>query len=229
MINSKKPFLDNVKNWSSGENKLLLLGSFIFYLLFIMFFFIELIYFENSLGFERGFEGMGGINFLKIDSFFLIFTMSVIFMEYFVYIAYYTRKGPASRIFKEKTIGELIERCKKSGIRQMRIYQFFILMWIIFIFDGLIRIFLGIANQLIIIELFLNFIFCFILGSLYFPLIMLTMDTYIINDSKYKEFGIDIKEVKHKSINEIFRKIFLTLLISISVNLLILVKIIIFI
>ena len=123
MTNSEKKLLDvHVKNWTSNENKILLFGSLFFYLFLIFLFFIELIYFENSLGLERGFEGMGGINFLKIDSFFLIFTMAIIFVEYLLYISYYTVKGPASRIFDENDIEDLIERRKKSTIKQVKIF-----------------------------------------------------------------------------------------------------------
>jgi len=222
---NKNLLLENVENWTSKENKIIIGGSAIFYFLLIISFFIELIHFENSLGLERGFEGMGGINFLKSDSFFLIFTLSIIFLEYFLYNSYYSIKGASSRIFKEKNTEDLFERRKKSEKLQKKLKFFLILIYLIYIFDIFMKIFIDLLYQFIIIELFLHFIFCFVIGSLFFPLIMVTLDTYILNDSLYQKIAQkkSTNLYKRKKINEIFQLLFPFFIILISSNVLILI------
>ena len=148
-----------IETWTAKEKKLTIFGSAIFYFLLIINFFIELIHVENSLGLEKGFEGIGGINFLKSDLFFLIFTISIIFFEFFLYISYYAIKGPIKRILYEKSVDDLFKRRKKSCFLQKNLLYFFIIISIICILDNYIKIFFEILYQFIIIELFLYFIF----------------------------------------------------------------------
>lgn len=146
---------------------------------------------------------MGGINFLKSDLFFLIFTTLIIFFEYFLYITYYSIKGPRKRIFTEKTADDLFIRRKRSSLLQKRLLFFFLIVSIIYISDNYVKIFLNILNQFIIIEFFLHFIFCFINGTIFFSLIMVTLDLKVLKDTifiKKLNFKDKAKQVNNKNI-----------------------------
>ncbi|MHA1380320.1 MAG: hypothetical protein ACTSRG_18295 [Candidatus Helarchaeota archaeon] len=217
---------EKIAKWTSDEKRTMILGSLAFFLLLILSFFIELIYFEYSLGFEGGFEGIGGINFLKSDSFFLIFTVSIIFFEYFLYISYYSFKGPKSRIFKEYNVQELYDTRNKNSLMQKNLEIFFLIVCIVYIFDIYIKILINFLYQIIIIELFINFIFCFIVGTLFFPLIMVTLDTRVLNDDIFEKISKTDNSQKRKKISEIFQCVLIISILIILGNIFLLVKII---
>lgn len=213
---NKKFLIEYLETWSLKEKKLLILSSSAFYLSLICFFLVELIHFDYSLGLQKGFEGMGGINFLKSDLFFLIFTISIIFFEFNLNILYYTIKGPIKRISNEKSIEDLFIRHNKSCRFQKEILFFFNIISIIYIFDNYIKIFVQISNQFIIIELFLHFILCLILGILFFSLIMVTLDTKILKNKIHLEKSNNncLKVKKSKEILQIMTFFVLTLIIG---------------
>jgi len=200
----KKSLLVYLERWNPKEKRITIFGSSIFYLFLIMNFLIELIHVDYSLGLQKGFEGLGGINFLKSDLFFLIFTISIIFFEFYIYLIHYSIKGPIKRIINEKTIDDLFIRRNKSQQLQNKLLFFLIIISTIYIFDNYIRLFIEILYQFIIIELFLNLIFCLIDGIIFFSLIMVTIDTKILKDSIYNQKNNNYN-LKTKTIEEIFQ------------------------
>lgn len=219
----KKSLSEYLERWTPKEKKITVFGSAFFYLFLIINFLAELIYIDYSLGLQKGFEGMGGINFLKSDLFFLIFMISIIFFELFLYIIYYSIQGPVKRIYSEKSVDDLFNRRNKSCKWQNKLLFFFIIISFFYIFDSYIKLFIQILNQFIIIELFLHFIFLLINGILFFSLIMVTLDIKLLKDLIYQQKSNKNNCLKMKKVEEIFQIVAIFVFSLIIGNLLLLI------